>query len=131
MGMSNTCAGSGHFAILGCWFGDAFEVDTVLVGRSAVGRVDEALGFAGARNLTEQGYSVRLMTLGWLASPRCGPGTSLAVEVRTIEILPLRLALHSLAGEDVCSAARAVAIAVPNVLPRAGHRIAPGPVILG
>ncbi len=54
-----------------------------------------------------------------------------AVEVRTIEILPLRLARHSLAGEDVCSVARAVAIALPNVLPRAGHRIAPGPVILG
>ncbi len=54
-----------------------------------------------------------------------------AVEVRTIEIPPLRLARHSLAGEDVCSVALAVAIAVPNVLPRAGHRIAPGPVILG
>ncbi len=39
---------------------------------------------------------------------------------------PSRLALRSLAGEDRGSAARAVAHAVGNVLPRAGHRKAPG-----
>ncbi len=50
-----------------------------------------------------------------------------AVEVRTPPIPPGRLAPCSLAGEDPGSAARAVAHAVRNVLPRAGHRKAPGP----
>ncbi len=49
------------------------------------------------------------------------------VEVRTPPILPGRLAPCSLAGEGQGSAARAVAHAVRNFLPRAGHRKAPGP----
>ncbi len=107
--LSRLCIGSGHFGIFVCWFGEAFEVGKMLVGRAAVGRpsagaLAEVLGFAGAISLTERGCSVRLHALPApppLAIARHSLlAVRLAVEVGASPEPPGLLASRSLAGED-------------------------------